>query len=178
MTLKTQTNPLLSSNKDDWATPPELFNNLNRAFNFDIDVCATYHNTKCEKYYTPEIDGLKQPWHNHKTCWCNPPYSQVKEWLEKAWIEAQKGATTVCLIAARPDTRYWHDIVFLHAKAVCFIRGRIRFVGAKYPAPFPSALVVFSPNPLNAEQARTLAGYGHLVVGGTIVKWRGGTGSI
>jgi phage N-6-adenine-methyltransferase len=159
-------NPTLTSNKDDWETPPELFNNLNTVFSFDIDVCATAKNTKCQKYYTPEIDGLKQPWHNHKTCWCNPPYPKAKEWLEKAWQEAYKGATTVCLIAARPDTRYWHDIVFLHARAICFLRGRLKFVGAKHSAPFPSALAVFSPYPLKPPHLKTLAGYGQLFVGG------------
>lgn len=159
-----------SSNKSDWETPPELFRNLNTVFSFDIDVCATAENTKCQDYYSPEQDGLKQPWHNYKTCWCNPPYPQAKKWLEKAWQEACKGATTVCLIAARPDTKYWHNIVWQYARAICFIRGRIKFVGAKHGAPFPSALAVFSPRSLEQQQIRTLANYGHLVVGSMTVR--------
>lgn len=44
------------------ATPQEFFDNLNKIFNFTLDVCALPENAKCENYYTPETDGLKQPW--------------------------------------------------------------------------------------------------------------------
>lgn len=35
---------LYQSNKDDWETPQELFNKLNKEFNFTIDVASS--NTK------------------------------------------------------------------------------------------------------------------------------------
>jgi phage N-6-adenine-methyltransferase len=159
------------NSRDDWETPPDLFNKLNMVFDFDIDVCATAENTKCQKYYTPEIDGLKQPWHNHKTCWCNPPYGrEIKKWLEKALKESKLGTTVVCLITARPGTHYWHDIIFQYARAICFIKGRLRFVGAEEDAKFPSALVVFSPNPLEPQQLKTLSWHGQLIVGGLKVR--------
>lgn len=163
--------PTLTSNKNDWETPPEIFDPLNAVFNFDIDVCATAENTKCQRYYTPEIDGLKQPWHNNEVCWCNPPYGRaIQKWIRKAVDEAAKGASVVCLITARPDTTYWHDMVFPYARAICFVRGRLKFVGAKHSAPFPSAIVVFSPRSLEQQQLRTLAGFGQLVVCGMMVR--------
>jgi len=76
----------------------------------------------------------------------------------------------VCLITARPGNHYWHNIIFPYARAICFIKGRLRFVGAEDDAKFPSALVVFSPNPLEPQQLRTLAGHGQLIVGGTMVR--------
>lgn len=155
---------LLSSINQKYETPQYLFDALNEAFHFDIDVCATYENTKCQRYYTPEIDGLKQPWHNHKTCWCNPPYKETLKWIEKAYQESLLGATVVCLIAARTDTRYFQDYIFPYAKAICFIRGRLRFMGEKNPATFPSAIVVFSPEPLAQEKVNVLQKWGNVLV--------------
>ena len=53
---------LFSSNKDDWETPQELFNNLNAIFHFTLDPCSTHENAKCEKHFTVQEDGLKQDW--------------------------------------------------------------------------------------------------------------------
>ena len=53
---------LFSSNTDEWATPQNIFDSLNAEFSFNLDVCATANNHKCERYYTQEQDGLKQMW--------------------------------------------------------------------------------------------------------------------
>ncbi|MDR8423996.1 adenine methyltransferase, partial [Acinetobacter baumannii] len=53
----------LAENRTDvWSTPQDFFEKLDRVFNFDLDVCALPENAKCERYFTPEIDGLKQEW--------------------------------------------------------------------------------------------------------------------
>lgn len=56
------TKGLFTSNTDMWETPQDFFDKLNAEFGFDCDVCAIPENAKCEKYYTPEEDGLKQEW--------------------------------------------------------------------------------------------------------------------
>lgn len=53
---------LFSSATDVWATPQDLFDELNKEFSFNLDPCALPENAKCEKYFTPEIDGLTQCW--------------------------------------------------------------------------------------------------------------------
>lgn len=53
---------LFSRKSDEWATPPELFEELDREFDFNLDPCATPDNAKCEKYFTMEQDGLLQNW--------------------------------------------------------------------------------------------------------------------
>ena len=73
----------------------------------------------------------------------NPPYSQIKAWCKKAYDEWQKGKTVVMLIPSRTDTAYWHDYI-MKADEIRFIRGRLKFSGAKYNAPFPSAVIVFN----------------------------------
>ena len=134
-----------SSANQEWETPQTLFNQLNEEFNFTLDVCALPETAKCEKYYTPLENGLIQDWSN-EVCWMNPPYGKFqKEWIYKAHEESLKGTTVVCLIPARPDTKIWHEVIFPNAE-VRFIKGRITFVGAKSPAVFPSALVIFGPN--------------------------------
>lgn len=135
------TSVMFSSNNMCWATPIELFNKLNKEFNFDIDVCASENNAKCNKYFTEHDNGLQQRWSG--TCWMNPPYGkEINKWIEKAYIESQNGNTIVCLIPARTDTKYWHEYC-MKSKEIRFIKGRIKFVGAKSCAPFPSAIVIF-----------------------------------
>jgi phage N-6-adenine-methyltransferase len=77
--------------------------------------------------------------------WCNPPYSQVARWVEKAHKAAEHGATVVLLVAARTSTVWWHEHVAPYAE-IRFIKGRLRFSDATSPAPFGSALLVFRPN--------------------------------
>ena len=45
-----------STGKDDWGTPQDLFDALNKEFNFTLDPCADDKNHKCDKYYTIEQD--------------------------------------------------------------------------------------------------------------------------
>jgi phage N-6-adenine-methyltransferase len=134
--------PLFSSATDEWETPPKFFQRLDERWRFTWDLCATPKNAKCECFYTREDDSLSKPWRG--TCWLNPPYGRhIHLWIEKAARAALDGdATVVCLIPSRTDTRWWHDWVQKYGQ-VTFIRGRLRFCGAKAPAPFPSAIVVF-----------------------------------
>lgn len=133
---------MFSSKSDIWATPQDFFNNLNAEFNFTLDPCALPTNAKCSKFYTPEQDGLKQDWSN-ETVFCNPPYSDIKNWVEKAYNEAKRGAKVVMLIPARTDTRYFHDFIYGQHE-IRFVRGRLKFGDQKNSAPFPSMVVVFS----------------------------------
>lgn len=129
-----------SSKTDLWATPQDFFDALNAEFNFDVDVCATAENAKCIKYFTAQQDGLKQDWNG--VCWMNPPYGRViGNWVKKAYVSAQNGATVVCLLPARTDTKWWHD--YCMKGSVRFIRGRLKFGCNKNSAPFPSAVVIF-----------------------------------
>ena len=128
-----------SSATDLHATPQEFFNKLNDEFNFTVDVCATPENAKCEIFYTKEDDGLSQNWSGN--VWLNPPYGrEIGLWMAKASEAAKAGATVVCLVPARTDTAWWHEHVIKHE--VRFIKGRLKFGGAKNSAPFPSAVVV------------------------------------
>lgn len=131
-----------SSATDVWATPQSLFDELNAEFAFTLDVCALPENAKCDRYFTPETDGLTQAWTG--VCWMNPPYGRtIGQWMRKAYESAQAGATVVALVPARTDTEWWHE--WASKGEVRFIRGRLRFGAASTSAPFPSAIVIFRP---------------------------------
>jgi len=134
---------MFSSSTDQWPTPRGFFDEWDRVFSFDLDVCADEHNAKCDDYFDVDDDGLAQEW-GARVCWMNPPYGrQIGRWVAKAYEESRKGATVVCLLPARTDTAWWHDYVIPHGN-ITFIRGRLRFGDAKAGAPFPSAVVIFS----------------------------------
>ena len=146
-----------SSKSDEWETPQELFDELDREFNFTLDPCATDENHKCRKYFTIKDDGLSKDWSND-IVFMNLPYGrQIKNWIKKAYEESLRGAVVVCLIPARTDTNYWHKFIFNKAE-VRFLKGRIKFQNRLLPswkkdgthktssAPFPSAIVIFGEN--------------------------------
>jgi phage N-6-adenine-methyltransferase len=127
----------------EWATPQDLFDRLHAEFGFVLDVCATAENAKCARYFTMTEDGLQQVWEG--VCWMNPPYGKtIAQWVTKAHVSAQTGATVVCLLPARTDTSWWHAYCLPHAE-IRFIQRRLRFGSARNGAPFPSAIVIFRP---------------------------------
>ena len=74
---------------------------------------------------------------------CNPPYSQIDKWVEKAFRETKNDNTlVVLLIPSRTDTRYFHNFIYQRAE-IRFIKGRLKFGDSKNSAPFPSMLVIF-----------------------------------
>ena len=150
---------MLSSKTAEWSTPQLFFDMLNDEFHFTLDPCCTHENAKCEKHYTADDDGLSKPW-GKETVFCNPPYGrEMPRWIQKCSQEARRGAKVVMLIPARTDTAAFHDYIY-HQAEIRFVRGRLKFGGAKWNAPFPSMVVIFKGqeesistevNPTNGE---------------------------
>lgn len=130
---KTTIEAMTSTGKDDWETPQELFNELDREFHFTLDPCCTHESAKCAKHYTPAEDGLIQDW-GGETVFCNPPYSRQTRtnpgqiaWVQKCAGEARKpGTTVVALLPARTDTALFHEYIYGKAE-IRFLRGRVSF---------------------------------------------------
>ena len=116
-----------SFDKDTWETPQYLFNWLNSIYDFDIDLCASKENTKCDIWFDERDDSLIQRWDHHGyRGFCNPPYSNIKPWIKKAIEEADRGLITVMPIPTPNGESYYHEI-FEKAKSITFITGRIAF---------------------------------------------------
>jgi site-specific DNA-methyltransferase (adenine-specific) len=130
---------MLSSSSCEWTTPEHIFRQLDDEFHFTLDPCSTHENAKCAKHYTQEDDGLAQDW-TGETVFCNPPYGrEMPKWIEKCAVE---DATCVMLIPARTDTKAFHQWILGRAE-IRFVKGRLRFGGARHNAPFASMIVIF-----------------------------------
>lgn len=143
---------MFSRQSDEWSTPRAFFAALNAEFGFTIDAAASRESHLCPVWYGGAIDALAlKSWATVPTAiWLNPPYSQCREFIAKAAQEAQKGATVVCLVPARTDTRWWFEHVWdgdrhqpREGVEVRFIKGRLKFGDGKNTAPFPSVVIVF-----------------------------------
>ena len=66
-----------SSQRQNWATPQDLFDELDNEFNFTIDVCAEKWNAKVDRFWSEEDDALEQDWSGER-CFMNPPYGHCK----------------------------------------------------------------------------------------------------
>jgi len=143
---------LFSKANDSWETPEWLFNKLNEEFHFDMDCAATEANSKTKLFLDQERDALSCDWGDPS--FCNPPYSKIAAFMKKAYEEAVKGATVVCLIPSRTDTRYFHNYC-MKASEIRLIKGRLKFNNRTLPswradgshklsgATFPSCVVIF-----------------------------------
>ncbi len=121
----------MGDGSNDWATPKDLYEQLDAEFSFDMDPCP---------YESDNLDGLIKPWSG--TVFCNPPYGKaMKRWVEKCYLEFKRGCTVVALLPAKTDTRWFHSFVWQKAE-IRFIKGRLSF-NEKGRAPFPSMIVVW-----------------------------------
>ena len=146
---------LYSSNSENWETPQKLYDDLNKEFSFEFDLCASHDNKKHYKFYSKQDNSLAQTW--DKTSWLNPPYGRgIDKWVEKAYKDSNKyGNTIVCLLPVRSDTKWWHNYVMKSAE-LRLLNKRLSFekTGYNNKAPFPACVVVF-----NGKNNPILKGY-------------------
>lgn len=120
---------MFSSAHDNWSTPKDVYDALDKEFHFDHDPCPI-----------GGLNGLNSEW--GESNFVNPPYSDIKIWVAESYGRVLKGKTVVMLIPSRTDTRWWHEYI-MKATEIRFIKGRLKFGGAKNSAPFPSCIVIF-----------------------------------
>lgn len=103
----------------EWETPQYVYNYFNKIYNFNLDVCANNDNHKCNFYYDLKLDALKLPWYGN--VWMNPPFKDLKQWIEKAYFESLTNTEyVVCLLPARTDTIAFHKFC-IHG-TVCLLK--------------------------------------------------------
>lgn len=152
--------PLMSSRRKDWNTPQIIIDILKPLGPIALDPCSNASSiVPAYLSWSLESDGdsLMRPWcgieGDEGLVYVNPPYGRVlPRWIEKCRIEAAEGREIVALVPSRTDTR-WFDNAWLTSDAVAFFRGRLKFLGAPHPAPFPSALIYWGPRRFEFESA-------------------------
>ncbi|HEY9678696.1 MAG TPA: DNA N-6-adenine-methyltransferase [Drouetiella sp.] len=143
---------------DSWRTPPAVFEKLDSEFHFVLDAACTSENCLAPNgnYFDKGIDGLSTNWKEltaSGAIWLNPPYSNVRPWLEKAYTSE---CTVVFLITLDCSTKWWQECVKDRAAEVRMVTHRIKFLsplGAEHHTKkngggttTPSAIVIFRPN--------------------------------
>ena len=105
-------------NHDNWKTPNNLYQELNKEFNFNFDPCPL----------NSTVDGLLINWGERN--FINPPYSRkLKEkFIKKAFEESKKGKLCVMLLPVSTSTKIFHEIIQPNAE-IRFLKGRVKFEG-------------------------------------------------
>lgn len=121
-----------ASERDEWRTPPAVFEWFHERLRFAWDLASTSENTLCQGGgITRHDDALALSWASVLSPmrgWCNPPYSDIDPWLEKAVAEARRGFTSAFLIPSPNGEERYHRYVFGAASEVHFIGGRLAFL--------------------------------------------------
>ena len=118
--------------RDLWQTPKAIFNKLDLEFNFSCDVAASLENKLCDLSYGEMENALNQQWFDNN--WCNPPYSDITPWVNKAIEQHSFGRTTVMLVPADTSVK-WFKLAYESCNEVRFISGRISFINADTQQP-------------------------------------------
>ena len=159
---------------DNWCTPQivlDMISEFNKGNQIDLDPCASVDaivHAKAEFTGPPAgKDGLVESWSGNNLVFVNPPYSRgnLYKWMQKAHQEYQKDTNIqiILLIPADTSTKYFQEFV-KKSNAVCFLKKRVKFIGAGGSPKFPSALVYFGLNSVGFED--TFANYGWTVARG------------
>jgi hypothetical protein len=109
---------------DDRETPPCVYVPLDAEFHFTLDAAANHHTAKCQRYCTLEgtfirdvkgeslllspENGLQRSWAG-EIVWCNPPFSGLRPWVEKAWDERE--TAVVLLPNNREEQPFWQKLI-------------------------------------------------------------------
>lgn len=116
--------------RQQYGTPDKFFYWVENDYicaKFTIDVCASPHNAKCEKFYTEFDDGLRRDWGNPGDfAWCNPEFKEAGKWLEKAYEQARRGVRS-CVLTHWDHSTEWFEFADSHATSCAMIAPRINF---------------------------------------------------
>lgn len=134
--------------RDLWRTPQYVFDALNHEFNFLLDAAASIENRLAPAFFSESMNSLQQQW-PPVPIWVNPPYSDIKTWVNKAIEASRTGSTVVMLVPADPSV-VWFQKAWNSATEMRFISGRLAFINETTGQPFTgnnkgSVIIIWRP---------------------------------
>jgi ParB family chromosome partitioning protein len=140
--------------ENEWFTPADWLARARAALGeIDLDPASNplaQEAVKATAFFTKEDDALTKEWGGR--VWMNPPYAQplIGQFADKLLAEIDAGRVTQALTLTHnyTDTGWFHALA-ARADAICFTRGRIRFVSPAGDLAAPTqgqALMWFGPN--------------------------------
>lgn len=144
---------MTSSKRVSWNTPERVLDLVRKVFEdgIGLDPASNSESIVDAAFgYREESggNGLIADWGEYETVYLNPPYGRaIGEWIDKCGRSRLRypHLEIIALLPARPDTRWFAGV--WKASALCFWRGRLRFLGAPSSAPFPSVVAYWGPRP-------------------------------
>jgi hypothetical protein len=121
---------------------------VNKVFDFQVDVAGSPHNYKAGDFFGEGSawaqNGLSCEWEdvffdagciewNICRYWCNPGFSDVLPWHEKAYTEAKKSPSAVVVVIGIPGaSQEWYRFAQTHADEIIDLSPRVHYL-----APWP-----------------------------------------
>lgn len=126
----------LNSGENEWYTPKPYIESAKRVMgSIDLDPAScelANKNVQAEKYFTQEDNGLEQTWNGN--VWMNPPYAQplISEFASAITQKYFDGEINqACVLVNNATETGWFQEMLEVASAVCFVKGRIKFIDTK-----------------------------------------------
>lgn len=123
-----------NSGENEWYTPTKIVDLARRTMGgIDLDPASSkkaQETVLANRYFTKEDDGLDKDW-TAPSVWLNPPYSKelVTEFSDKLLTEYRDGRVEqACVLVNNATETVWFQRLAFNAKAICFFRGRIKFL--------------------------------------------------
>lgn len=130
------TETVLHNPRQEWQTPQDFFDQVNKEFQFAVDVCATPNNAKCSVFIPPELDALQVDWHavwpTHRY-WCNPGFANLDPWCQKMHHEVRRSSdpdACGCVLGLLSAAPWLTHYCYLFAKEIRILYPRVQFVPA------------------------------------------------
>lgn len=133
----------LNTGENEWYTPDEYLDLARSVLGgFDLDPASSElanERVRAAKIYTEADDGLTHDWRGK--VWMNPPYAQplINDFAEKMVAEVRAGNVTDAIVLTNDSTdTAWFHALAKASTAICFTRGRIRFLSPRGEAGTPT----------------------------------------
>jgi phage N-6-adenine-methyltransferase len=143
-----------NSGENEWYTPKQFIEAARLAMgSIDTDPASSdlaNETVRAKKYYTVEQDGRDKKWSGN--VWMNPPYSQplISEFIDAFAQKYNAGEfQQACVLVNNATETNWYQSLLIYASAVCFIKGRVKFIdkqGNASGAPLQGQTVLYFGN--------------------------------
>lgn len=111
--------------KDDYITPPWFLDLVRKVFPEGLVADLAWDNPWYEMPPWMGAGDMAPQGQN----FCNPPYSNIGPWIEKAFRIHNDGDSVLLLLPANTDTKWFHRLA--ERATLCFWKGRIKFLKPK-----------------------------------------------
>ena len=149
--------------RDLWETQQELWDKLNKQYNFTFDCCASENNKKCENWHDNfELVGdVEAGLTEDDIAWMNPPFSIALRMFTHFFKVVDKGVAIYR--CDNMETKLWQEVILKNADWIFIPKGRVSYTPFEtgnmrngMGTRFPSALIGVNVSPPKEIEGKIL----------------------